>query len=792
MKAALAIGILAAIACVAGCASSASRKVSAPVTHAFAIEGRELLLDGKPFVLRAGEMDSARVPRELWRERLRMVKALGCNAVATAVAWADHEPRPGEMRFDGQEDVAEYCRVAREEGLVVVVRIGPYVGAERELGGLPWWLLQGDAKLRTRDPRFLAAVERWFARLGKELAPLQSTRGGPILFAQIEDGYGSFGDDAQYLAALRDIARKNGLELPLTTCDAPEGLAKGTCDGVVASVAIGSAPEAAFAKLAELRPDGPRLCGAYYTGWFDAWGKPHRATPVASMLDDLGGMLERGESFVLYVAHGGTNWGDLAGADAPPFSPHSTSRDFDAPIDEAGRATRKLHALRALFAQYAPDEGFPAIPPSPAIVAVPEFSLGEGAAVLADLPPPVRGRAGEHTPSPVSFETLDQPHGCVLYRSELPAGPPATLRLGDVDDLAWVRVGGALLDVLDRRTGRTSIKLGERDRAATLDVLVEAMGRVGYGPKLDDRKGLLGPVELADGKRTTAIGPWDHVLLPFDAAAIEHARWKRVTKPLGEPALYRGAFELARAGGVFLDMRGWSHGSAWVNGHALGRYWSIGPQQTLSVPSCWTKKGANVLVVLDLDGSTTTLASRGLDAPILDRADASTERRLRKAGQELALGDMAPAIQETFADDAREKKLVFPGVRGRYVAFVAKSSSRADPRAACAELFLLGRGAVELPRSSWNVIWADSEALGAENGAAVNAIDGDPQTAWRTEASASFPHAIVIDLGEEQTVSGIRFIPTASSGAVLPHPGDATGRVGGWALYVSKERFGGI
>ncbi|MBI5362953.1 MAG: beta-galactosidase [Planctomycetes bacterium] len=771
-------------------ACSAPHAPSAPPreAHTFAIGPDEFLLDGQPFVIRSGEMHAARVPPEYWRHRLRMVRAMGCNTVCAYLFWNQHEPRPGQFEFTGGADAARYCRIAQEEGLWVILRPGPYACAEWELGGFPWWLLKEPGiQLRTRDERYLAAVRRYLKRVGDELAPLQVTRGGPILMAQVENEYGSYGKDKEYIGNVRDALVAAGFEVPLFTCDGPSQLPNDVRDDVFSVVNFGhdakNSPEKSFEALRQVRSSGPLMCGEYYPGWFDSWGKPHHTGSIEPILADLDSMLSNRRSFSIYMAHGGTSFGFTAGANAPPFSPQSTSYDYDAPIDESGRATPKYHAIRALFERHLnPGETLTPEPDPNPVVAVPRFTLDEAAPLFAQAGPM------QTSAMPRTFEELDAPQGCVLYRAELPAGGPAELKITEVHDLAWVYLDGKRVDAFDRRSGRSTLKLGARANSATLELFVEAMGRVNYGGQIHDRKGITEKVELVDDDGAHALGPWQHHVYPFDKSHLARIAYQPVSAPIGAPAVYRGAFALAKVGDTFLDTRGWSKGAVWINGHALGRYWKIGPQQTLYVPGCWLKKGENIVLVLDVDGGTTTLALAGLDYPILDQPadDLASPKKLRQKGQEIVLDGRTPAAQETFADGAKEQKVVFPACKGRYVALVAKNSQREDEFTTLAELYLIGANGVELPRSSWSVTWADSEELDAENGSALQVIDGDPKTIWHTQwsgAKPNHPHVIVLDLGEDQTITGLRCLPRQES---------ANGRIRQWALYVSKQPFAGL
>lgn len=776
--------VVAAATLALGCGARAPKAEPSPRARTFTAGEHDFLLDGRPLTLHAGALDAARVPAEYWSHRLALVRALGCNAVSTRLCWSRHEPRPGEFDFQGEQDVARFCRLAQEAGLAVVLRAGPYVGGEWDLGGLPAWLLANPKiALRSRDPAFLAPLERYVMRLGAELAPLQVTHGGPIVLVQIENEYGSFGSDLAYLGALRDTFLRAGFDVPLFTSDSAPDVARAVRDDLLGAVTFTGDPAAPFAALRAARASGPLYCSEYYTGWFDTWGKARRVPDTSAMLAGVSALLAQRRSFALHMAHGGTSFGFDAGANGPPFSPLTTSYDCGAPIDEAGRPTAAFQALRALFArQLASGETLPEPPPPKPVIAIAPFQLAEAAPLLAAPAEP------RHSGSLACMEELEQSHGALVYHATLPAGGPATLRLVDAHDFAYVSVDDRPLDVVDRRAANHAIKLGARAAPARLDVYVTTFGRVGYGAGILDRKGITERVVLADESGTVELGPWTIDALPFDAAHLERLAYAPCTAPLGRPAVYRGSFAVERAADTFLDVRGWSQGAVWINGRALGRYWRVGPQQTLYVPGCWLKAGTNEIQVLDVDGATTTLALRGVTEPVLAELgrDTLARKRARRPGQALDLDGLVPVVTETFADGQAEQRAAFQPAKGRYLALVAQSSQLGDSATTCAEIWLVGVGGVELPRSNWNVIYADSEELDAEDGSAVNVIDGDPRTCWRTalgEPASAHPHALVIDLGEEVAVTAVRCLPRATS---------AEGRIRRCDVYLSKTPFAGL
>ena len=312
---------------------------AAEKSHTFAVGEEAFLLDGKPFVIRCGEIHFARVAPEYWRHRLQMIRACGFNAVCAYMFWNFHEQEEGKFDFSSPDkDVAKFCRIAQEEGLWVVLRPGPYTCAEWDEGGLPWWLLARDGiRMRTRDPKYLEPAKRYLAEVGKVLAPLQVTQGGPILMVQAENEYGSYGDDKEYMRSIHDALRAAGFEVPLFACNGRGQVANGAIPELVQIVNFGSNPEASFAELRKVSPKGPLMCGEYYPAWFDSWGQIHHVKDATDCLKDLEWMLQHKASFSMYMAHGGTTFGWWAGCNAP-FAPEVSSYDYDAPVSEAGWA----------------------------------------------------------------------------------------------------------------------------------------------------------------------------------------------------------------------------------------------------------------------------------------------------------------------------------------------------------------------------------------------------------------------------------------------------------------------
>jgi len=592
----------------------------AGVRHAFIIGANDFLLDGQRFQIRCGEIHAARVPREYWRNRLQMAKAMGLNTVCAYLFWNQIEPRPGQFDWSGQADVAEFCRIAQQEGLWVILRPGPYSCAEWEMGGLPWWLLKDkDIQLRTRDPRYLDAAKKYLREVGRELGPLQITHGGPILMVQVENEYGFYGKDKEYLGELRQALLDAGFNVPLFCCDPPNHLQDGYRADLFPVVNFGSDPAGAFKSLREILPQGPLMSGEFYPGWFDTWGAPHHLGNTLYYLGDLEYMLQHDESFSIYMVHGGTTFGLWSGADRP-FKPDTSSYDYDAPISEAGWPTEKFFKTRELFAKYLlPGETLPPVPVTNPVIAISPVDVTQCAPVLANLPKAISDE------QPGTMEKYDQGFGCILYRTTISAGPAVTLEAAAVHDFGFVFLDGKRIGVMDRRNNNFKARLPERRKSATLDILVEAMGRVNFGTEVHDRKGIHAPVKLGD----TELKGWEIYRLPLDAKMLVHLKYRRSrgnetqnsetphVVSYNQPAFWRTTVNIKEPGDTFLDLRNWGKGVVWVNGHCLGRFWNIGPTQTAYTPGCWLRAGKNEIVVLDLLGPAKPVIA-GLEEPILD------------------------------------------------------------------------------------------------------------------------------------------------------------------------------
>ncbi|NUS16482.1 MAG: beta-galactosidase [Streptomyces sp.] len=563
------------------------------------IDRDEFRLDGEPFRIISGALHYFRVHPGQWADRLRKARLLGLNTVDTYVPWNLHEPRPGDFRAGGGLDLERFLRLARDEGLYVLLRPGPYICGEWEGGGLPGWLLaEPDIRLRSTDPRFLAAVEGFLGALLPRVAPYLGTRGGPVLAVQVENEFGAYGEDRPYLRHLVDVLRRHGVDVPLFTCDQPADLARGALPGVLATANFGSRVAENLAALRTQQPEGPLMCAEFWNGWFDRWGGVHTGGAVDGAAADLDRLLAAGASVNLYMFHGGTNFGFTNGAnDKGSYRPTVTSYDYGAPLDEAGDPTAKYAAFREVIARHAPVPDAPLPEPSPKL-SLPGVQLPACAPLFAQAAALGEAVAGER---PLTMEELAARHGAgsglgfVLYRTRLDGPGPVLLHAPGVRDRAQVFLDGQPAGVLERENHEQALAFTVPAGGAQLSLLVENQGRVNYGQAIHDRKGLVEPV-TANGAVLTG---WSSLALPLDdLSGLDFAAGG--PGPAVGPAFHRGEFDVAEPADTYLDVTGWTKGCAWVNGFALGRYWSRGPQRRLYVPGPALRRGRNEIVLFEL------------------------------------------------------------------------------------------------------------------------------------------------------------------------------------------------
>ncbi len=556
------------------------------------------LLNGKPFVVKAAELHYPRIPRPYWEQRIQLCKALGMNTICLYTFWNAHEPEPGKFDFSGQNDLREFFKLCAKNDMKVILRPGPYVCAEWEMGGLPWWLLKKkDIRLREADPYFLQRVDMFQKEVAEQVADLTITHGGPIIMVQVENEYGSYGTDKGYVGRIRDMLRRHfGPEVTLFQCDWSSNFLNNGLDDLVWTLNFGTGADidSQFAPLKEARPHTPLMCSEFWSGWFDKWGAAHETRPADDMIAGIDEMLSKGISFSLYMTHGGTNWGHWAGANSPGFAPDVTSYDYDAPISESGQITPKYLKLRKTLAKYMDGEKQAPIPPLIKPIAVKPFSFTEVAPLWENLPEPKADRDIK------TMEEYDQGFGSILYRTSLPAlSAPALLTVNEPHDYAQIFIDGKYIGTLDRRNAEKELVIQPCRKGAQLDILVEAMGRINFGRAIRDFKGITDNVTVTvekDGhKWVDDLKNWQvfNITDEYDTYAamdfrpLDMCMHREERLPRG---VYRATFNVSKPSDTFLDFESWGKGLVYVNGHALGRIWETGPQQTLYMPGCWLKR----------------------------------------------------------------------------------------------------------------------------------------------------------------------------------------------------------
>ncbi|MDB5211780.1 MAG: hypothetical protein JWQ30_2607, partial [Sediminibacterium sp.] len=662
-------------------------------------------------------------------------------------------------------------------GLYVILRPGPYACAEWEMGGFPWWLLKDKTmKLRTQHPYYLERCKQYLAEVGRKLGPLQIVNGGPIIMVQVENEYGSFGKDREYIGTLRDYIKAAGFTVPLFTCDGPSQLKNDVRPDIFAVVNFGGNPQSGFKALRDVQAKGPLMCGEYYPGWFDSWGSAHHTGASDRIVKELGWMLDNKASFSIYMAHGGTTFGTYSGANAPPYAPQTSSYDYDAPINESGEATPKFYQIRELFAKYLqPGEKLTPVPAAIPKQTIAPFSLTEFAGIFSNR------RSAVTADSTLLFEDMDLPFGAMLYETILPAGDQTMLNVKEIHDYAAVYINSVFIGTLDRRKNN-SLQLPARKNPVTISILVEAMGRVNYGGNMHDRKGIHGPVSINTADKPIELKHWKHYAIPMGEKNIPVSFIKTTGTHEGQAGFYKGYFSTQSNADTYLDMSKWKKGLVWVNGICLGRYWNIGPTQTMFVPGCWLKKGRNEVMVFDLLGVSNATLS-GVEKPVLDVLTTKQPAAHKKPGQQWQLaGDMADHTG-SFENTIEWQTAKFTTAPARYVCIEALSTFDQQPYTTIAELELLDENGKEIPRNNWKIVFADSEELQGEDGKADNVFDLQFTSLWHTQWQGNapkHPHQLVIDIGAVKKISGIKY---------LSRQDGRNGRIKDYRLYFSTTPF---
>lgn len=581
------------ISCLFYC-SFCSCKSQSNAQHTFVLGDSAFLLDGKPFQIISGEMHYTRIPREAWRARMKAAKAMGLNTIGTYVFWNANEPEKGRFDFTGNNDIAAFVKTAQQEGLWVILRPSPYVCAEWEFGGYPYWL-QNEKGLvvRSKEKQYIEEYKKYIDEVGRQLVPLQIGHGGNILMVQFENEYGSYGGDRQYLAMNVKMFREAGFDGLLYTCDPAGDFSKGYLPGFLPAINGLDQPSAVKDSIRKYHDGkGPFFIAEWYPAWFDWWGTKHHTVPAEDYAKRLDAVLGAGISINMYMFHGGTTRGFMNGAndkDTTPYEPQVSSYDYDAPLDEAGNPTHKFIVFRSVIEKYLPKgQTLPPVPAAKPSMEIKDIRFDKMVSLCNILPGAVESKR------PMTFEALHQAYGFVLYRTIIDGNKQGILKLKDLRDYAVVLVNGKRKGILDRRFRQDSMLLSLPAGKDTLDILVENLGRINFGPNLlHNLKGITEAVYFAGHELTG----WQQYSFPFsNPGAFNYDKGVCGNGPV----LRNGSFVLDSVADTYLDMSRWGKGVVWVNGHNLGRYWYIGPQQTLYLPAEWLKKGNNNIEILEL------------------------------------------------------------------------------------------------------------------------------------------------------------------------------------------------
>ena len=597
----------------------------------FEIKDGDFYLNGKATPIYSGEMHYSRIPHEYWRHRLQMMKGMGLNTVATYVFWNWHETEPGKWDFEGDKNLAEYIKIAGEEDMMVILRPGPYVCAEWEFGGYPWWLQNIEGmEIRRDNEQFLKHTKLYIERLFKEVGHLQCTNGGPIIMVQCENEFGSYVSQRKdipleehraYNVKIKQQLADAGFNVPLFTSDGSWLFEGGSTPGALPT-ANGENNIENLKKVVNEYHDGkgPYMVAEFYPGWLSHWAEPFPQISASRIAKQTEEYIKNNVSFNFYMVHGGTNFAFTAGANYDKrrdIQPDLTSYDYDAPISEAGWVTAKYDSIRNVMKKYV--KNIPDAPAAIPVIEIPSIKLDKVADVLG-YTSRIKPISNEE---PLTFEQMNQGYGYVLYSRHFNQPISGTLAIPGLRDYAVIYIDGEKVGELNRNTQTYEMEI-EVPFNATLQILVENMGRINYGSEIvHNTKGIISPITIAG---QPISGNWEMYQLPMSEVPdftklgnnnVFKNGSSQANRLKDCPVLYEGTFTLDETGDTFIDMEAWGKGIIFINGHNIGRYWKVGPQQTLYIPGVWLKKGENKIVIFEQLNETPMTEVKTVMTPIL-------------------------------------------------------------------------------------------------------------------------------------------------------------------------------
>jgi beta-galactosidase len=602
--------------------------------HSFEVKGGDFVYDGKPVRIISGEMHYSRIPHQYWHHRMQMLKAMGLNAVATYVFWNAHEPEQGKWDFTGDKNLAEYIKTAGEEGLMVILRPGPYVCAEWEFGGYPWWLQNVEGlELRRDNEQFLKYTQLYINRLYQEIGSLQVTKGGPIIMVQAENEFGSYVSQRKdipleehkaYNAKIVQQLKNVGFDVPMFTSDGSLLFEGGSTQGALPTANGEGNIETLKRVVNEYNGGkGPYMVAEFYPGWLAHWVEPHPQVNATNIARQTEKYLQNDVSINYYMAHGGTNFGFTSGANYGrnhDIQPDLTSYDYDAPISEAGWVTPKFDSIRNVIKKYVSYD-VPEAPAAISLIEIPSIELTK----VADMLEVIGAQKPVQSDKPMTFEQLGQGYGYVLYRRHFNQPISGMLEIEGLRDYALVYVNGEKVGELNRYFKNYSMDI-DIPFNSTLEILVENMGRINYGPEIiHNIKGIISPIKI---NGNSIESEWEMCQSPMDKvsdfsrmqSANVYVNTESTPKNLaGKPVAYRGTFNLLETGDTFLDMEDWGKGIVFINGKNIGRYWHLGPQQTLYIPGVWLNKGENEIVIFEQQNDKPHTSVKTAKIPVLTK-----------------------------------------------------------------------------------------------------------------------------------------------------------------------------